>query len=217
MFAELFRIRRLERSEGVLSGIEIDLLVVNCDLGRRCRMDRSREEWRLEGDVLLNVHVRGREHRDGDDRCDEKHGVPLLGHEPDERTGDFLAALLARGHVGQDRNGDDAHVNRHDGRGNRGRESESEEDIDPHPPDAGPQQQTRPTEAKQPEGSGHGEDDQDVHRVTAPSGRAGAAAGGCAPLGAAPGTGAAAGGWTPPGAAPGAGAPAGAGVAPAAT
>ena len=135
-------------------------------------MDRSREERRLQGDVLLDVHVRGREHRDGDDRCDEEHGVPLLGHEPDERAGHFFDALLAGGHVRQDRNRDDSHVDRDDGGGNRGGESESEEDVDPHPPDAGPQQQTRPSEAKQAERSRHGEDDQDVHRVTAPSSRA---------------------------------------------
>ena len=33
VLAELFRIRRLEMQEGVLSGVEIDLLVVNRDLG----------------------------------------------------------------------------------------------------------------------------------------------------------------------------------------
>ena len=49
MFAELFRIRCLEMQEGVLSGVKIDLLVVNRDLRRRCRMNRPREERRLEG------------------------------------------------------------------------------------------------------------------------------------------------------------------------
>src|SRR6185503_16353782 len=46
--AELFRIRFLELPEGVLSRVEIDLLVVNRNLGRRRRMDRPREERRLE-------------------------------------------------------------------------------------------------------------------------------------------------------------------------
>ena len=87
--------------------------------------------------------------------------VPLLRHEPDERAGDFVAALLAGGHVRQDRNRDDPHVERDDGGGNRGRESESEEDVDPHPPGDGPHQQIRPTEAKEPEHGDDGEDDQD--------------------------------------------------------
>ena len=72
MFAELFWIRCLEMQEGVLSGVEIDLLVVNGDLGRRCRMDRPREQGRLEGSVHLDVDVRGRERRDGDNRCAEE-------------------------------------------------------------------------------------------------------------------------------------------------
>jgi hypothetical protein len=72
MLAELFRIRRLETAERVRSGVEIDLLVVNRDLGRRCRMDRSRKQRRLERDVHLDVDVRGRERRDGDDRCAEQ-------------------------------------------------------------------------------------------------------------------------------------------------
>ena len=75
-------------------------------------MDRSREERRLERDVHLDVDVRGRERRDGDDRCDEERRVPLLRHEPDERAGDFFAALLAGGHVRQDRDRDDSHVER---------------------------------------------------------------------------------------------------------
>ena len=163
VLAELCRIRRLEMPERVLSGVEIDLLVVNRDLRRRCRMDRSREERRLEGDVHLDVDVRGRERRDGDDRRAEERRVPLLRHEPDERAGDFFAALLAGGHVRQDRDRDDSHVDRDDGGGNRGRESESEEDVDPHPPGAGPHQQVGPTEAKEPEHGEHGEDDQDLH------------------------------------------------------
>ena len=142
-----------------------------------------------EGDAHLDVDVRGRERRDGDDRCDEERRVPLLRHEPDERAGDFFAALLAGGHVRQDRKRDDSHVDRDDGAGNRGSESESEEEVDPHPPGAGPRQQVGSTEAKEREHGGHGEDDQDLHRVPF----AGAAGGGVAPgaaggaLGAAPG------------------------------
>ena len=131
-------------------------------------------------DAHLDVDVRGRERRDGDDRCAEERGVPLLRHQPDERAGDFFAALLAGGHVRQDRQRDDSHVDRDDGGGNRGGESESEEDVDPHPPGAGPHQQIGPAEAKEPEHGDHGEDDQDVHRFTAPAGAApgaGAAAG----------------------------------------
>ena len=146
-----------------------DPVVVDRDLGRRCRMDRSREEGRLEGDVHLDVDVRGCERRDGDGRCDEERCVPLLGHEPDERAGNFIAALLAGGQVRQDRERDDSHVDRDDGGGNRGRESESEQDVDPHPPGAGPQQQIGATEAEKPEHGSNGEDDQDVHGVTAPS------------------------------------------------
>ena len=131
-------------------------------------MDRSREEGRLERDVHLDVDVRGRERRNRDDRCAEERRVPLLRHEPDERAGDFFAALLAGGHVRQDRKRDDSHVERDDGGGNRGRESEPEEDVDPHPPGDGPQQQIGPAEAKEPEHGDDGEDDQDVHRA-APS------------------------------------------------
>src|SRR4029079_1055286 len=43
VFAELRGIRALEMHEGVLPGVEIDPLVVNGDLSRRCRVDRSRE------------------------------------------------------------------------------------------------------------------------------------------------------------------------------
>ena len=136
-------------------------------------MDGSREERRLERDVHLDVDVRGRERRDGDDRCAEERCVALLRHEPDERAGDFFAALLAGGHVRQDRNRDDSHVERDDGGGNRRRESESEEDVDPHPPGDGPHQQIGPTEAKEPERGGHGEDDQDVHRAPLPAAPAG--------------------------------------------
>jgi hypothetical protein len=96
MFAKFFRVRLLERPERVLSRVEIDLLVVNRDVGRRCRMDRPREKGRLEGSAHLDVDVRGRERRDGHDRCSEERGVPLLRHEADERTGDVFAALLAR-------------------------------------------------------------------------------------------------------------------------
>ena len=166
MSAELFRIRRLKRSEGVISSVEIDLRVMNRDLGRRCRMDRSREEWRLEGNVHPHVDVRGCERRNGDGRRDEERRVPLVRHEQDQRAEDFFAALLARGDVRQDRNRDDSHVDRDDGSRNRGGETESEEDVAPHPPGAGPQQQIGPTEAKEPERSDHSQDDRDVHRVT---------------------------------------------------
>ena len=60
-------------------------------------MDRPREERRLDRDVHLHVDVRGRERRYGDDRCNEQRRVPLLRHEPDERSGDFVTTLLARG------------------------------------------------------------------------------------------------------------------------
>jgi hypothetical protein len=51
MSAELFRIRRLELSEGVVSGVEIDPVVMDRDLGGRCRMDRSRR-GRLDGTFI---------------------------------------------------------------------------------------------------------------------------------------------------------------------
>ena len=157
-------------------------------------MDGSREERRLEGDVHLDVDVRRRECRDGDDRCGEQRRVALLRHEPDERAGDFVAPLLAGGHVRQDRNRHDSHVERDHGGGNRGGESESEKDVDPHPPGDGPHQQTGPTKAKEPERGGDGENDQDVHRATAPSGVE-TAGPSCAPFVGPPGAGA------PPGAA----------------
>ena len=166
VLAELFRMRHREFQEGVLSGVEIDLLVVDRDLGRRCRMDRPREQGRLQRDVHLDVDVRGRERRDGDDRCGEERGVPLLRHEPDQRAGDFFATLFAGGDVRQDRNRDDAHVERDDGGGNRRAESKSEDDVEPHPPGARPHEQIRSTEAKEREHGGHGEDDRDVHGVT---------------------------------------------------
>ena len=131
-------------------------------------MDRPREERRLEGSVHLDVDVRGRERRDGDDRCDEERCVPLLRHEPDERAGDFFTTLLAGRHVRQDRNRDDAHVDRDDGGGNRGSESKSKEDVDPHPPGERPHEQIHPTEAKEPEHDNHGEDDRDVHGFRRP-------------------------------------------------
>ena len=174
MLAELFRIRRLELQERVLSGVEIDLLVVDRDLGRRCRMDRPREQGRLQRDVHLDVDVRGRERRDGDDRGAEERRVPLLRHEPDERAGDFFATLLAGGDVRQDRNRDDSHVERDDRGGNRRGESKSEDDVESHPPGAGPHQQIGPPEAKDRKHGGHGEDDQDVHFAAPPA--AGAAA-----------------------------------------
>ena len=140
-------------------------------------MDRSREEGRLEGDVHPDVDVRGCERRDGDGRCTEERCVPLFGHEPDERAGDLFTAFVAGGQVRQDRDRDDSHVDGDDGSGNRDRESESEQDVDPHPPGAGPQQQIGPTKAEKPERGNNGDDDQDVHRVTAPfAGPAGAGA-----------------------------------------
>ena len=168
MFAELFRIRSFELSEGVVSGIDLDLVVVDRDLGRRCRMDRAREERRLEGDVHLDVDVRGGERRDGDGHCAEERCVPLVGHEPDERAGDLVTAFLAGRQVRQDRDRDDSHVDRDDGGGNRGGESESEQDVEPRPPGDGPQQQIGPTEAKEPERGDDSQDDRDVHRVTFP-------------------------------------------------
>ena len=114
----------------------------------------------------LDVDVRGREGRDGDDRGDEERRVSLLRHEPDERAGNFLTAILAGRHVRQDRKRADSHVDRDDGRGNRRSESKSKEDVDPHPPGEGPHQQVGPTEAKEPEHDDHSEDDQDFHRVT---------------------------------------------------
>ena len=131
-------------------------------------MDRSREEGRLERDVHLDVDVRGCERRDGDGHCDQERCVPLLRHEPDERAGDLVTAFLAGRQVRQDRERDDSHVDRDDGGGNRDGESESEQDVDPHPPGAGPQQQIGPTKAEKPEHGNNGDDDQDVHRVTAP-------------------------------------------------
>ena len=131
-------------------------------------MDRSREEGRLEGDVHLDVDVRGCERRDGDGHCDEERCVPLLGHEPDERAGDLFTAWLAGGQVRQDRKRDDSHVDRDDGGGNRDRESESEEDVEPRPPGDGPQQQIGPAEAEKTEHDSNGEHDPDVHGVTAP-------------------------------------------------
>ena len=159
----------------------------------------SARRTEARGGVHLDVDVGGRERRDGDDRCAEERGVPLLGHEPDERAGDLVAAFLAGGHVRQDRNRDDAHVERDDGRGDRGSESESEEDVDPQPPGARPHQQIGPTEAKEPERGDNGEDDRDVHRYC--SHRAGPPSGGrsrggpwaaCGRLPAPPGRGAAA-------------------------
>ena len=143
-------------------------------------MDRSRKEGRLERDVHLDVDVRGRERRDGDDRRAEERRVPLVRHEPDERAGDFFAALLARGHVRQDRNRDDAHVERDDGGGNRGRESESEEDVDPHPPGDGPDQQIDATEAKEREDGEHGDEDRMFMAASPWPGEAGAPGAGAA-------------------------------------
>ena len=163
MLAELLRIRRLEVPEGVRSRVEIDLLVVNRNLGGRRGMHRSRKKRWLEGDVHLDVDVRGCKRRDGDDRCAEKRRVPLIRHEAEERAGDFFAALLAGRHVRHDRDRNDSHVERDDGGGNRRCESKSEEDVDPHPPGDGPHQQIGPTEAKEPEDGEYGDEDGYLH------------------------------------------------------
>ena len=55
--------------------------------------------------------------------------------------GHVLAALLARRHVGQQRERHDPHVERDDGRGNRRAEAEAEDDVDPDPPGDRPRQQ----------------------------------------------------------------------------
>ncbi len=163
VLAELVGIRRLELAVGVLAGVEIDLLVVDGDLGGGRRMNGAREERRLQRDVHLHVDVRGRQRRNGHDRQREQRRIALLGDEADERARDFLAAPLAGRHVRQDRDRHDAHVERDDRRRNRRREPESEDDIDSSPPGDGPEQQVGPTEAQQPEHGNDGKDDGDLH------------------------------------------------------
>jgi len=84
VFAKLVRTRLLERPEGVLSLVEIDPLVVNRDVGRRCRMDRPREERRLER-KRSSGRRRSRPRAPGWRRPLQRgRCVPLLCHEPDE-------------------------------------------------------------------------------------------------------------------------------------
>ena len=64
---------------------------------------------------------------DGDGHRDKERCVPLLGHEPEERTRDLFPAFLAGRQVRQERERDDSHVDRDDGGGNGRGESESEQ------------------------------------------------------------------------------------------
>ena len=100
-------------------------------------------------------------------------GMPAINKPPigltDQEILTVIAALLARRDVSQDRNRNDAHVERNHGGGNRGSESEPEEDVAPYQPGDGPQQQVDPADAQQPEHDDYGEDDQNVHRAPPPS------------------------------------------------